>query len=219
MEKNNSTLKLLLTIFVITTLVLGGFIAYDKFIKEEGSKEKCENSEGVEDNNNDNVTYALAREIVKDKLYLANNFWGAFSSSSCERAIGSIIDDVFCHYGTKSKLEKTFYNLYSKELKLSDVFYEKIEGKDYEDNMDNGFDSATFDGYLITKSGEAYVDANYCRASGQTKELDYSNIVVKRVTDDTIETDSVILVKEDNNWKIRKATIFNSCGYPYEVGK
>ena len=51
LEKGNSTLKLLLAIFVIATLALGGYLVYDKVLSKEDTEKQ---EQPVENNNIDN---------------------------------------------------------------------------------------------------------------------------------------------------------------------
>ena len=72
-EKNNTTLKLLLTIFLIVSLALGGFILYDKVLKKEESipSKPVETNSGTSTKNNDENTlpewanYVLSQDITE----------------------------------------------------------------------------------------------------------------------------------------------------------
>ena len=72
MEKENKSLKILLIIFIIISLALGGFILYDKVLKKEESippKPVKNNSNTNEINNDENtlpewVEYLLNQNIT-----------------------------------------------------------------------------------------------------------------------------------------------------------
>lgn len=53
MENSNKTVKILLAIFVVLSLALGGFIVYDKILKKTDKPdcEKCENKDNTSTNN------------------------------------------------------------------------------------------------------------------------------------------------------------------------
>ena len=65
MEKENKTLKILLIVFVVATLLLGGFIVYDKVLKKdeniskeiESQNNKSENK--LEENDSSTNTFSL----------------------------------------------------------------------------------------------------------------------------------------------------------------
>ena len=94
LENGNGTLKLLLTIFIIISVVLGGFVIYDKVLKKNNDKcskseSSCEKSEENVSNKNNNSEIKLASKYrnIKDKesyiMFDTSNGTWKFNRNEC----------------------------------------------------------------------------------------------------------------------------------------
>ncbi len=200
--------------------------------------------EKKEDNNGSAtvLTEDEALTIAKAKLDAANNIWGDFNSDSeyCfEHRLEDDESTTMCYYGTKSQLEEKIHQVYSSKLNLIDLYKEyNITTKEYTTNSNLQDDQGGAVTYAF-KDDDVYV-MNSCHAEGATSRV--NNLKIINVTENQIEAgytveitniggalegeDSytedgkkIVLVKENNEWKISHASIFDACGFDYDVGK
>ena len=146
----------------------------------------------------------------------------------------------FFYYGTVDTFKKKFYSIYSKQLVYNDVLVEYKDAHDYENwtsNVDIKGDMLSGMPSYILKNNKVYRDS--C-AIGSCDHLKFDKFVVLSGTSDTLKLSYVdigkdpddpnakeyerdnaemILVKEDGEWKIKKATILDQCNCAYEIGK
>ncbi len=222
LEKGNGTLKLLLTIFIIISVVLGGFILYDKVLKKEDNFNDDGNN--IQENDNSNgLSESEALRIAKEKLESANNFFGDFESSfECSDSI----EDGFCYYDTIDNFKNKFYSIYSSKLVYSDVYNDITNEEQYKylfgstikvsnnkvyvwNHCTEGTGGYSLKGnYEIISISDNTIKAKYL--------LNQDNSDVGEVHDEEFE---MILVKENNSWKIMSATIVGRCTSIYKVGK
>ena len=230
-ESKNKNLIIGVLVFVIVLLLAA--LIYFVFIKKDNT------SEPVKPQDNQQVDKMLSNEealnVAKEKLNSALNFWGDFERDDDKDSIG----DWFYYYDTLDNFKNRFYSIYSKQLVSKDVFEEcsatlpiDINGK-CQTNLVDGL-SEDVASYAI-KDNKVYVQ-NYCtvgdgfttlKGDYEVKSITNDKIVVKYVLtqgdeDPTVKDnhdEEIVLVKEDNNWKIQKVTLIGVCNGFYEVGK
>ena len=209
----NSGNNIVTILLILLVIVMAGVLIYVLVLKP---KDKDTNNNGTTQPTTTVLTNSEALSIVKEKVEEANNFFGSFESSN---ECTNNVSEGYCYYTTLDSFKNQFYRIYSTNLTYNDVF-----------NDNQGFAP-----YIKTNNSKVYV-LNHCTEGSGDKSLkgDYE---VKSVTSDTIiakyvilDTDSVTgntsnqdvevkLVKEDNTWKIMKATLVGRCNGIYEVGK
>ena len=175
-EKNNTTLKLLLTIFLIVSIALGGFILYDKVLKKNDTK--CAKSESSCDCPKcENSAMNLDYKKVLGKLKNADGSYALYKSDSMsslddkEHAYASITVDGKVSFRVDNDPEKTGEDVL---LNVSDVYdIEFFKCMPKEDLSDEKL-------YIITKNGDVYEYSvsNYENKNyNATKMTNLSNIV------------------------------------------
>ena len=167
-----------------------------------------------------------AIKIAQDMHKKAINFWGDFKSESCSK---EVIKDMFCYYDSVDNFNKKFYEVYSRELELHDVFGEsKYNSTDFI----NKVQCLSPDEYMV-KDNKVYVfngctqgDGGYELKGNYRISKNEANEIVAKYTmhyesefgENGDEDAEIILVKEDNNWKIKTVTLIGECGYTCKVG-
>lgn len=162
-------------------------------------------------------------KIAKEKLKLAFNFL----SGAC------FTDSMFCYYDTLDHFKNNFYSIYSTQLDYKDVYMEYIlSSNEYETNVIN---ADLVRAYAI-KDNKVF--HNSCNIGTNDYER-MDNFTVSSKTDDTIKVNykviykdqliggdeyehgdaQIVLVKENNEWKILSATIVGMCNSTYKIGK
>ena len=234
-SKNNGG-KILIIIAVV--LVIACAVFYVVFLKPKYDDEQKQK----EDNTSQKSTLLTSDEaisIAKEKLELAHtsNLVGDTCFDGKERY--SEEETVFCYYGTLENFKNKFYSVYSTKLDYKDVLVEyQLPSEKIETNIPNLTYYDNIQGYAI-KDDKVYT--NSCMAgSGSYKRMD--KFTIDNLTENTIKVNYVIvgnslpeipeeseeyeignasmtLVKENNDWKITKATIVDMCNGVYEVGK
>ena len=241
MENNvaeaNKKKKLIIGVMACISILLIGALVYFLFIKKDKSEEK------VKPQDNQQVDKILSNEealnIAKEKLNSALDFWGDFDSYN-EGKCNDNIDKWYCYYDTLDNFKNKFYTVFSKSLDLRDAFAEcpatsVMESDKCITNQKEGL-SEDMPSYAL-KDSKVYV-ANHCTAGSGFYTLK-GNYEIKNVTSDKIvmkyvmtqgseipevEKDvdydkEIVLVREDNNWKIEKVTIIGICNGALDIGK
>ena len=233
LESKNNLLKVLLIVFIVFTFVLGGFIIYDKLLKNDTDNLFSRENELIM-NEKDIIS------LGKNKLEQASNlsYLNGIKKDSYTEIDGN---PYFVDYGKKDIFENKFYSIYSKQLAITDVL--------------NGDGSDSRIPFFKIKDDIIYVDYA-CRASGsgsiwddfKLENVNSNNIKItylihktydefefvelmdgknesqiKQEYDDyikSIKRSTLELVKEENDWKIKKATLIDACGsWGYDIGK
>lgn len=194
--------------------------------KDENSKEtgKISNEEAI--------------NIAKTKLEAANNLIGSFGCDyDYENKIENAGFPPLCYYDTYENFKTKFYEVYSSNVMINDVYAEydiinnKVVNFDVEKhNEDEDYMYGVI--HYVIKDYNIFIN-NFCRADGRDNKpdnwevvsVDNNKIIVKydvymSISDDaTLHEESITLVKENNEWKIEHATILSQCGIGYRVGK
>ncbi len=236
-SKNNGG-KILIIIAVV--LVIACAVFYVVFLKPKYDDEQKQK----EDNTSQNsvlLTSDEAISIAKEKLELAHtsNLVGDTCFDGNNKYSENGFGSAFCYYGTLDSLKNKFYNVYSSKLDYKDVLVEyHLPSEQAETNISSVSTYDLIQGYAI--DGDK-VYTNSCMAgAGSYKRMD--KFTIDNLTENTIKVNYVIvgnslpeipeeseeyeignasmtLVKENNDWKITKATIVDMCNGVYEVGK
>lgn len=243
MENNvveqNKNKNLIIWVMACIIVLLIAALVYFLFIKKD---DKPVDNKGE---NNQQVDKILSNEealnIAKEKLNSALNFWGDFDSfdeDKCRDNIG----DWFCYYDTEENFKNKFDNIFSAKITFKDVFdeCENIISSDElnskcKTNIEGGLSEDHAE--LTIKNNKVYV-ANHCtvgsgfytlKGNYEIKNVMSDKIVMKYVMTQgseipEVEKDvdydkEIVLVKEDNNWKIEKVTIIGICNGAIDVGK
>ena len=167
-EKNNTTLKLLLTIFVIVSLALGGFILYDKVLKKNDTK--CAKSESSCDCPKcENSAMNLDYKKILGKLKNADGSYALYKSDSM-----SSLDDKEYAYASITVDGKVSFRV--------DKGSENV-GKDILLNISDAYDIKFYSCipvdlssiklYVLTKNGEVY---EYSVANYENKNYNATKI-------------------------------------------
>ena len=177
-----------------------------------------------------------AIKIAKEKIEMANEFSNNDKCFGKEPEEGSIM----CYYGSVDELKNDFYKIYSSKLSYKDVMIEYktlTTSTDWSTNIKLEGDMLDGVPSYVISNNKAY--RNSCTIGSGT----YSSVAkftVNSITADRIMLDyvvmeqepdvdyaketeredaTIILVKENNDWKILKATIADMCNGVYTVGK
>ena len=211
----------LLGLMVVCAIVYV-FVLKPAYEKEKQEKENNEQSSEI-------LTEARALAIAKEKLDEANNFFGEFYSLiDCSDSYS----EMLCFYSTIDEFKNKFYSIYSKDLEFKDVYIDyndalKDESKRAEIPTDTAYivsDNKVYIDHGCRASGDFGTIADYVVVSNNENKIEVSYNYKRNLFDgeEVIteeETDSMILVKEDGNWKIRKAAIITDCGSTKKIGK
>ena len=246
---NNSNNKNgIIAVLVVIIIALIGAVVYFAFIKKDDTPvdNKGGNNQQENDNTSDGKNEVMlssdeAITIAKEKLDEANT--NKLIGDTCfdgneeysEEGNGSL----FCYYGTLETFKNKFYNVYSSKLDYKDVLVEyNVESGKSLANFSLDGDISGLPNYTV-KDSKVYT--NGCTiGTGSYNRMDKFN--VDSISVDTIKINYVvignsnpdvpdeskeyeysrataILVKENGDWKILKATIVDMCNGVYEVGK
>lgn len=179
-----------------------------------------------------------AIKIAKEKIEMANNF---SNDDKCFKENREREDGTnWCYYGTIEDFKNKFYAIYSSKLVYKDVMNEYKSLTSTTDWSTN----VKIEGGMLSSIPNYVIDGNKIyRDSCTIGSGTYSSVAkftVVSITNDTLKIDyvimekepdienakeqerekaTIILVKEDNDWKILKATIVDMCNGVYTVGK
>ena len=231
-EVNNNSNKNkngIIAVLVVVIIALIGAVVYFVFIKKD--------DKSVE-NNDKIISNAEAIKIAKEKLELANtnNLIGDTCFDGKEQYGEEGIESMFCYYGSLDNFKNKFYGVYSTQLEYKDVFEEhQLPSEKAETNVPN---ADLIQGYAI--NGDKVYTNSCTIGTGGYNRMD--NFTVDSISADTIKLNYAVignsipeipeeseeyeyskatmtLVKENEDWKILKATIVDMCNGVYEVGK
>lgn len=142
-QKNNKGLVVLLVIFIILTLVLGGFILYDKVLSNE-NPDVNNNSNSVTDNNTTETTIDNV-EIKNSEVKELYNYVQA-SLNSNYVCLGYFYQNPFKNHTLEDKISLVLINYASNyKKKIDDNFLQKIPQNERD---------------LVKNSSEYYIDVN-----------------------------------------------------------
>ena len=231
-KKNAVIIVLVFVIILMLTLVL----LY--YFNNKGDKPKENSGNPTNTSTPESLVNPLSSDeaikIAKEKIELANEF--NYEDECRER-----YDETdWCYYASLDEFKNKFYSIYSTKLVYNDVMADYKSLTSYSDWSTNvkleGGQLTTIPHYVIS-SNKVYRDS--CNVGSGT----YSSVAkftVDSITNDRIkinyvvmekepdienaketerEKATIILVKEDNDWKILKATIVDMCNGVYTVGK
>ena len=140
-QKNNKGLVVLLVIFIILTLVLGGFILYDKVLSNE-NLDVNNNSNSATDNNTTETTIDNI-EIKNSEVKELYNYVQA-SLNSNYVCLGYFYQNPFKNHTLEDKISLVLINYASNyKKKIDDNFLQKISQNERD---------------LVKNSGEYYID-------------------------------------------------------------
>ena len=227
---------------ILNYVIVLGFKNNSYYIKEviDNNGNKQVKEDVTKDDNSNVLSSDEALKIAKEKLDAANKF---SSENICwEEEIEKVDNTRWCYYDTLDDFKKRFYNIFSEKLLYNDVFIEYkslYSTTDWSTNVKlEGDMLSSMPGYVINNN-KVYRDS--CAVgSGDYERMDKFNI--NNVTSSSIEVNyviignsnpydskksleyeiskaTIILVKENNEWKILKATIVDLCDGVYEIGK
>ena len=244
MENNvvetNKNKNLIIGVMACIIVLLIAALVYFIFIKKDKPEEP------VKPQDNQQVDKMLSNEealnVAKEKLNSALNFWEDFDSfdeDKCKDNIG----DWFCYYDAEDNFKNKFYNKKKKKITFKDVFdvCENVisSNDDFNSKCKTNIEGGLSEDHaeLTIKNKKVYV-ANHCtigsgfvtlKGNYEIKNVTSDRIVMKyvltqgseipEVEKDVDYDEEIVLVKEDNNWKIEKVTIIGICNGAIEVGK
>ncbi len=241
-KKSNNAL---LIVFMIISLLLAGYIVYDKAIKKEEVKEP---EKPVEVLMTEAEALNVGTEVYRKLEKYQSNLKSLPNASNKENTY----EGVYYKYDNFSE---EFKSIFASNIKLVDVFRQDIYSEDMTEEQKQDI-KADVDGKYsyVNVNNTYYVDAE-CRASGYAAE--FKNLKVEKINKDkltfsykflpeyhecTDDEDSLLndncyenmdeynksltaqnnltleIVNEENEWKISKVTIQGRCGYTYNVG-
>ena len=238
LKRSNEKKKALIVILVFSIVLMSIILALFFLCNGKQEPKSSEKKDGtIVETNNYKLSNDEAISIVKTKLETANGLFGDFKSDiNCTDEITG--DKFLCYYDSFENFKNKFYSVYAKTVSLDDVYinYNVTDNtfKEY-DISKNGFDSieeaAAFVVTYTIKDNKIYID-NMCRANGADKSniTDYNvvsiennkiivNYKLEMFTNEIGKEETIVLVKENNEWKIEHAAIFNKCGMSVKVGK
>ena len=167
-----------------------------------------------------------ALKIVQEMHNKVINFWGDFKSESCSK---DVIDDMFCYYDSVDNFSKKFYEVYSSKLELNDVF---LESKYNSTDFINKVQCLSPDEYMV-KDNKVYVfngctqgDGGYELKGNYRISKNEPNEIIAKYTmryesefgENRDEDAEIILVNENNYWKIKTVTLIGGCSDICKVG-
>ena len=238
-ENNKNKIIAFLAILV---LVLVGVIVYFLFAKPTSDSKQGSNTPDPTPKDvalTEDEAIKIAKEKLKESETIAYEIKDTcFDGKEVYGETEGSEESLFCFYDTVENFKNKFYNVYSKKLVYKDVMYEyTFPGDNHSTNLnyDGQGDFGNIPGYAV-KNNKVYTRG--CNIGGGTYDS-MDKFTVVSITNDTIkinyvvmesdiidenkvterENATIILVKEDGNWKILKATIVDICNGVYTIGK
>ncbi len=240
-EKKKATIVVLVFALVIVVALLSVFLILGNKNKGEKPKEtgKLSNEEAI---TIAKTKFEAANNLLGDQSVF-DECDRRLNNSAVEKDDEEIenyewTEYYLCYNDTLDNFKAKFYDIYASSVMINEVYAEydindkKIVNFDEEEH--NDVDSEFTFGvtnYAI-KDNNIYID-NGCRAEGREADSDNwevvsiedNKIIVKYdiymsiFDDDDPQEERIVLIKEENEWKIEHATIFTNCGIGYRVGK
>lgn len=241
--------KIIVIILIVIGLILIGISSYKLLTKESGdngtpSPTAPVSTEEPSTDPNKVLTNEEAIKIAKAKLEEANKFT---SEDKCAEGESEIADEdgYWCYYGTVDEFKAKFYSIFSSNLVYKDVMmeYESFDSYELNDGITTNIkieaDYTAFPKYVID-GNKVYRSTTPSVGNGYYNRMD--KFSVDSITSDTIKINYVvigdsnpdepneskeyeyskatmILVKENGDWKISKAAVQSMLYTTYEVGK
>jgi len=216
-----------LAILIVSLLTL---IIYMVFVKK--------------DDNSINLTNDEALSIAKSKLNEAQFFYNSFENESKDKlTLNEYFYGDFYYFDTEENFNKKFKNIYSNDVRIKNFMIKYVNGEfeTYNTDGDEGLaiylvkDNKIYVNYECRAGG---IDGLYARdyrlISNDNDKIevlykiymdyeDYSKDSINPTQDkyqdylDEQKEYKLKIVREDNEWKISKATILDACGMTLNV--
>lgn len=233
-EKNKGSNLFIIILTVIITVIVTLGIVYFAFLRKP---EEPTNNGG--NNTSETLTDDVIIALAKIYIDRANSMIDYYSVHFGDGEDCLDSDNLVCFYKTKNKFESDVYQLFSKKLTINDILdtsgelngfthYGIKDNKIYIQpicNMSglspkyNDFTVVSKTDQMINVKYKIYEDYDpysfYDKSDGVPEDQlkkEYQEYL------NTIEWSNIELVKENDEWKINKATLLNICGGEFTVG-
>ena len=232
--KNSSSKSVIILSVIVVIFILalvGVLVFYKPDEKLEGEKKQIvpTSTPVPAKEQNASIDDQKIIKIAKEKLEKAN--FPNFKKNTC---IGNeeYLDDIYHYCNTLDVFKNNFYNIYSNKLAYNDVFieYDISTKESSRGGLGNEPEYALKNNKVYVSSctigGSGFVKFDKFNIDSKTSDkiiIKYVEVYKIDEEDPTSGEDEepveMTLVKENNEWRILKATIVDQCNGTYEIGK
>ena len=234
--RSNAKKSVIIVVLVFSMILMLALVLLYYFNNKDNGSGEGEGNNGTPVVTPEPVANTLSNDeaikIAKDKIEMANEF--NYDDECRER-----YDETdWCYYASIDEFKNKFYGIYSSQLVYKDVMneYKSLTSNVWSTNVEIVMDLLSSIPNYVISNNKVY--RNSC-AIGSGSYSSVAKFTVDSITSDRIklnyvvmekepdienaketerEKATIILVKEDNDWKILKATIADMCNGVYTVG-